>query len=87
MKGTILSINTSKEKGEKKKGVGHCTLIKDQGLADDAHAGFGIRQVSLLATESIDKIRNKGLDISFGDFAENFTTEGIDLVSCQLEHV
>ena len=81
MKGTIISINISKDKGEKKTAVDRCTLLKDMGVENDAHAGPGIRQVSLLATESIEKIRNKGLEISFGDFAENLTTEGIDLVS------
>ncbi|HNT44478.1 MAG TPA: MOSC domain-containing protein, partial [Syntrophorhabdaceae bacterium] len=54
-------------------------LLKDKGLMGDAHAGFMHRQVSLLARESIDKIRSKGLDVNAGDFAENLTTEGIVL--------
>ena len=46
---------------------------------DDAHAGPWHRQVSLLAAESIEKIRKMGLDVKPGDFAENLTTEGIEL--------
>ena len=54
--------------------------MENYGLKDDAHAGDWHRQVSLLAMESIDKIRAKGLDVEPGDFAENITTLGIDLV-------
>lgn len=56
-------------------------LIKNQGLEGDAHAGFAHRQVSLLAKESIAKMTAKGLDVGPGDFAENLTTTGIDLVN------
>jgi MOSC domain-containing protein YiiM len=79
--GKIISVNISKDKGEKKHNIEKCLLIKDMGLKDDAHAGFMHRQVSLLARESIDKIKNMGLDVVPGDFAENLTTEGIDLPS------
>lgn len=79
MKGKIISVNISEEKGEKKRNIGSCFLLKDKGLAGDAHAGFMHRQVSLLAMESIEKIREKGLDVNPGDFAENLTTEGIVL--------
>jgi len=81
MKGRIISVNISDSKGERKHNVERCRLIKDMGLENDAHAGFMHRQVSLLATESIQKMRKKGLDVHPGDFAENITTEGIDLVS------
>lgn len=77
--GTVLSVNISDRKGEKKHNIGSCTLIKGQGMDGDAHAGMEIRQVSLLARESVQKIRDKGLDVQYGDFAENFTTEGIIL--------
>jgi len=40
----------------------------------------GTAQVSLLANESIEKMRAKGLTVGYGDFAENITTEGIDLI-------
>jgi MOSC domain-containing protein YiiM len=65
----------------RKKNVGEGLLISEHGLRDDAHAGPWHRQVSLLAVESIDKMRAKGLDVGPGDFAENLTTGGIDLVS------
>ncbi|OPY74762.1 MAG: MOSC domain protein [Syntrophorhabdus sp. PtaU1.Bin153] len=78
-KGKVVSVNISQDKGEKKHNIGKCLLIKDMGLKDDAHAGFMHRQVSLLATESIEKIRKMGLDVNPGDFAENLTTEGIEL--------
>jgi MOSC domain-containing protein YiiM len=53
-------------------------------LENDAHIGMAIRQISLLATESIEKIRQKGLNVSYGDFAENLTTEGIELYTLPL---
>ncbi|HYA13225.1 MAG TPA: MOSC domain-containing protein [Syntrophales bacterium] len=77
--GKILAVNISQKKGEKKENITCGLFIKDLGLKDDAHAEIGIRQVSLLAKESIEKIRTKGLDVQYGDFAENLTTEGIDL--------
>lgn len=54
-------------------------LIKDFGLENDAHAGKWHRQVSFLAEESIETMRAKGLDVVAGNFAENITTEGVDL--------
>src|SRR5512137_775949 len=81
MTARVISVNVSKDKGEKKHNIEKCLLVKDKGLKDDAHAGFMHRQVSLLARESIDKIKNMGIDVVPGDFAENLTTEGIDLPS------
>jgi MOSC domain-containing protein YiiM len=80
-KGKILAVNIADRKGQKKTNVGSGFLIADYGIQDDAHAGTDIRQVSLLAQESINKMRAKGLDVTYGDFAENLTTEGIDLPS------
>lgn len=77
----IISVNISEDTGEKKHNVGCCTLFVGHGLEGDAHAGEWHRQVSLLAVESIDKMRLAGLDVGPGDFAENLTTQGIDLVS------
>ena len=57
-----------------------CAVLKDHGLKDDAHAGPWHRQVSLLANESIEKMKAMGLKVGYGDFAENITTEGVDLV-------
>ncbi len=53
-------------------------IIEDHGIAEDAHAGPWHRQVSFLAAESIAESRSRGLDVTFGDFAENIATEGID---------
>lgn len=76
----IIAVCTSSNKGERKKDVGESLLIKDRGLEGDAHAGFAHRQVSLLAMESIAKMHVAGLDVGPGDFAENLTTTGINLV-------
>ncbi|SDE17159.1 MOSC domain-containing protein [Sporomusa acidovorans] len=81
MQGKIVAVCTSKNKGERKKNVGEAKLLPGMGLEGDAHAGFMHRQVSLLALESIEKMRQKGLDVHPGDFAENLTTAGIDLPS------
>ena len=80
-RGKVLAVNISEEKGTKKTNIGSCTLLKDFGLKGDAHGGPWHRQVSLLANESVEKMKAKGLEVSYGDFAENITTEGIDLVS------
>jgi len=77
----IVAVCTSPEKGQRKKNIGESMLLKDMGLKDDAHAGFAHRQVSLLAEESIAKMTAKGLDVGPGDFAENLTTRGINLVN------
>jgi MOSC domain-containing protein YiiM len=77
--GKIIAVCISANKGERKKNVGSGTLIENHGLANDAHAGDWHRQVSLLAQESINKMVAAGLDVGAGDFAENLTTEGIDL--------
>jgi MOSC domain-containing protein YiiM len=81
MQGEIVAVCTSKNKGERKKNVGSAELLLGLGLEGDAHAGFQHRQVSLLALESIEKMRQKGLDVNPGDFAENLTTTGLDLPS------
>jgi molybdopterin adenylyltransferase len=80
IRGRVLAVNISREKGTKKQNVRRCDLLVDFGLQGDAHGGPWNRQVSLLANESIDKMREKGLKAAYGDFAENITTEGIDLM-------
>ena len=82
--GIIVAVSVSKEKGTKKSNTDCIELKSDFGIIGDAHAGAGIRQVSLLAEESIDKIRAKGLNVSSGDFAENITTSGIELVNMEI---
>ncbi len=79
--GIVLSINISEKKSVKKKPVDSAILIEDKGIEGDAHAEGGIRQVSLLANESIEKMKKLGLNVKAGDFAENITTEGIDLLA------
>lgn len=83
---TITSINISARKGIQKKPVGPKpqNVVVQYGLEDDAHAGDWHRQVSFLAEESIQKARAMGLEVGPGDFAENFTTEGIDLLDLPL---
>ena len=76
---TLKSINISAEKGVKKTPVEQVNLIIDYGIENDAHHGDWHRQVSLLAQEDIDTMKEKGLDVSAGDFAENITTLGVDL--------
>jgi MOSC domain-containing protein YiiM len=74
----IVSIATSRKKGTRKGAVDEAYLKKEHGLEGDAHAGTWHRQVSFLASEEIDKAREKGLEVTFGDFAENIATTGVD---------
>lgn len=80
-KGEIIAVCTSPGKGGRKKDVGSGLLVEGFGLEGDGHGGDWHRQVSLLALESIDKMRAAGLDVGPGDFAENLTTRGVDLCS------
>jgi MOSC domain-containing protein YiiM len=80
MKGTVIAVCRSEKTGTKKEPCGTGFFIEDYGLEGDAHATRGIaRQVSLLAEESIDKMRVLGLELSPGDFAENLTITGMTL--------
>lgn len=82
----IVSVNTSPRKGTRKTPVegGADRVIEQYGLESDAHAGHWHRQVSFLARESILTARERGLDVAEGDFGENFTTAGIDLLKLSL---
>lgn len=78
----IIAVCTSQKKGMKKTIVPEGILKEDFGLISDAHADSSThRQVSLLAIESIAKMKDRGLKLGPGDFAENLTTEGLELVS------
>jgi MOSC domain-containing protein YiiM len=91
--GKIISVNISEKKGTVKKPVSKIELVEDHGVKDDAHAAPGDRQISLLMQESLKEMAlnmkdkpgcekvDKGVEIGPGIFAENITTEGIDLVS------
>src|SRR3989338_1939529 len=83
-RGRIIAVSISQEKGTKKKNVESVKLKEDFGIIGDAHAQTKNRQVSLLAEESIEKMRAKGLKVKPGDFAENITTQGIDLSKSKL---
>ncbi len=79
----IVSLNVSISKGIEKKPVDEVTLRVDYGIVGDAHARNWHRQISLLGVESVNKmlIDRPDIDLPPGAFAENITTEGIDLVS------
>jgi MOSC domain-containing protein YiiM len=81
LRGTIVAVCTSKKKGVRKRNVGEAELKVDWGIVGDAHAADWHRQVSLLAMESIEKMRALGLNVGPGSFAENLTTQGIDPLS------
>lgn len=80
----ILAVCVSKNKGEKKTPVESAVLRQEYGIEGDGHAGTRIRQVSLLAWESIEKMKNQGLSLDPGSFAENITTSGIDLLKLKV---
>jgi MOSC domain-containing protein YiiM len=81
MKGRVVSVNISDKKGVRKKPAGEAFIKAGFGIEGDAHASSKWhRQVSLLALESIRKMQSLGLKVNPGDFAENITTEGMDLL-------
>jgi len=78
---SVIAVCTSKKKGTKKKTIAEGLFKENLGLIGDAHADcLTNRQVSLLAIESINKMQGSGLELHPGDFAENITTEGVDLL-------
>jgi MOSC domain-containing protein YiiM len=82
---SIIAVCRSDKKGTRKTPVAEVTIMEDYGVVGDAHADSRThRQVSLLAIESIDKMRGKGLELQPGDFAENLTTQDIDLTTLPL---
>ncbi len=83
-KGRIKAISISEKRGTRKSNVATARLKADFGIEGDAHAGDWHRQISLLGDESIGKMKAKGADVAPGDFAENITTEGIDLLALDM---
>lgn len=77
--GKVYSVSTSEKKGMRKTNRDEVELLNDFGINGDAHAGKWHRQVSFLAKESIEKMVSLGLNVKSGDFAENITTQGVDL--------
>jgi len=81
MRGLVMAVCTSDEKGVPKTRVERrITLLRKHGLLGDAHAGPWHRQVSLLALEDIDEMRQLGLDLEDGAFGENLVISGIELL-------
>lgn len=83
MEGTIVSINTSKDKGGKKSPV-RDVVINKLGIEGDGHSGDWHRQISLLSMESIVEVNNKGVEAIPGDFAENLTVSGMDMTGVKI---
>lgn len=79
--GYIEAVCISREKGVVKQPVGEIELRAQWGIEGDAHAGEWHRQVSLLAGESIDRMREKMPELDHGVFAENIVTRGLDVLS------
>ncbi|MCX6569599.1 MAG: MOSC domain-containing protein [Candidatus Aminicenantes bacterium] len=82
--GAIVSVNTSRKKGQVKTPVPSADLLAGKGIAGDAHLGFAHRQVSLLMIEDIEEqisrlAAGSSVPLGPGAFAENLTTRGIDL--------
>ena len=77
--GSVVALSISKKKGIPKSNVLAVMMREDWGIEGDIHAGNWHRQISLLAIESIEKMRAKGLNVRPGAFAENITTKGIDI--------
>jgi cyclic pyranopterin phosphate synthase len=82
--GTVVAVNISEAKGERKRPVPEVFLRPEHGIEGDAHAGSWHRQVSLLAQESIDKMTAQGLEVGPGDFAENITVSGLEVATLPL---
>ncbi len=77
----VTSVNISEKKGTVKHPVEAARLLPHHGIVGDAHAGDWHRQVSMLAEESVDKLRDLLPQLKAGAFAENINTVGIDLKS------
>lgn len=77
--GTVLAVNISAKRGEKKHDIGEACLQAGLGVTNDAHRGEWHRQVSLLSLSSVGKMRARGISIEYGDFAENLTVSGLEV--------
>ena len=78
----VTAVNISEQKGVQKHPVPSLTLRLGHGIVGDAHAGNWHRQISLLAEESVDRMRPLvSVPLNPGVFAENIDTRGIDLKS------
>ncbi len=83
--GKIVAVCWSEKKGTVKTPIAEGTIKVDFGLEGDAHAECSTkRQVSLMSIESINRMRGLGYPVEVGSFAENLTTEDIELLSCPI---
>ena len=81
----IIALNISGKKSIEKTNIDCADFIENYGMKDDAHAGNWHRQVSFLAKESIEKMQQLGIEgLTPGKFAENITTEGLELFSLKI---
>ena len=80
----VKAVCISEKKGTRKHEVNSIKVLINHGIVGDAHAGNWHRQISLLAQESIDKLKKTGLEPTPGAFAENIITQGIELISLQI---
>ena len=81
---SVLAVCLSEKKGTPKHPVSFVCLHSDYGIEGDAHAGNWHRQVSLLAEESVNRMREKVPDLPVGAFGENILTEGIVLTNLSI---
>ena len=81
--GRLIGVCLSHQKGTPKQNISSGILLKNKGLKGDAHAAKGVRQISLLAIETIERIKSlgkkHGLELGPGSFAENLTTQDLAL--------
>ena len=81
----LVAVCSSERRSDAKRDIGEGELVEGHGLLGDAHAGQSAREVSLLALESIERAnREHGISAIPGSFAENLTTQGLDLSSLQV---
>jgi len=83
-KGQVLAVNISEKRGIKKHNINEAYIKADWGIEKDAHSGTWHRQISLLSLSSVEKMRALGVDINYGDFAENLTVDGIEVATLPL---
>jgi len=79
--GTVTAVCLSARKGTPKDAVDRAELVAGHGLAGDAHAGPGDRQVSILARADIDAFKRRVPDLADGAFGENLVLAGLDLAA------
>ncbi len=75
----VEAVCTSHKKGIVKREKEKVVLKENFGIEADAHAGDWHRQISLLAGESIDTVKETLPTLKNGAFAENIITRGMDL--------